>query len=231
MNDKITITLLIFIIAIFIYIIPGFVNFMETQDDILKIKNTNRQTFYLSTEKKIKDYKSNFNIPIPEDIKAKIIEKQNELKIIEQQKIEEQKQKEIQDQIEKEKQIRLAKEQEEKRQNMNTIKVNQVTTRSESTPRDTSGWVKFVATAYCGCSKCCGKSTGITASGTRATQGRTVAMPSSYKFGTKIEIQGMGTYTVEDRGGAIKGNRIDIFFSSHQQALNFGKRTVYLKIL
>ncbi len=231
MNDKITVTLLIFIIAVFIYTIPRFVNFIETQDDILKIKNTNHQTFYMSAKKEVKDYKNNFNVPIPEDIKIKIAERQNELKIIEQKKMEEQKQKEIQNQMEKEKQIKLAKEQEGKRQNINKNKANQVTTRSESIPRDNNGWVKFVATAYCGCSKCCGKSTGITASGTKATQGKTVAMPSFYKFGTKIEIQGMGTYIVEDRGGAIKGNRIDIFFSSHKQALNFGKRTVYLKIL
>ena len=56
-------------------------------------------------------------------------------------------------------------------------------------------------------------------------------MSNSYKFGTKVEIQGMGTYVVEDRGGAIKGNRIDIFYSNHKSALDFGKRTVYLKVV
>lgn len=56
-------------------------------------------------------------------------------------------------------------------------------------------------------------------------------MSSSYKFGTKVEIQGMGTYVVEDRGGAIKGNRIDIFYSNHKSALDFGKRTIYLKVV
>ena len=39
------------------------------------------------------------------------------------------------------------------------------------------------------------------------------------------------TYTVEDRGGAIRGNRIDIFFSSHSKALDWGVRycDVYVK--
>ena len=83
----------------------------------------------------------------------------------------------------------------------------------------------YVTTAYCGCSKCCGKSDGITASGTVATEGRTVAAPSSLAFGTEIIINGH-TYVVEDRGGSINGNRIDIYFDSHQEALNYGRKTV-----
>ncbi len=83
----------------------------------------------------------------------------------------------------------------------------------------------YTATAYCGCSKCCGKSDGITASGTRATQGRTVAAPSTFAFGTELIINGV-TYVVEDRGGSIKGNRIDIYFESHADALAFGRKTV-----
>lgn len=96
---------------------------------------------------------------------------------------------------------------------------------------DSEGWVKFTATFYDNCVKCCGKTTGITAMGTKATAGRTVAMPSTYKFGTKIQIKGMGTYIVEDRGGAIKGNSIDIFVNSHAEALKLGKKTIYLKVI
>lgn len=87
----------------------------------------------------------------------------------------------------------------------------------------------FETTAYCACAKCCGKSDGITASGTYATQGRTIAAPSTYAFGTEIEING-NVYVVEDRGGAIKGNRIDIFFDSHSEANNYGRRTVEGKV-
>jgi Uncharacterized protein conserved in bacteria len=38
-------------------------------------------------------------------------------------------------------------------------------------------------------------------------------------------------YTVEDRGGAIQGNRIDVFFPTHQEALNFGRQTADVYII
>ena len=162
------------------------------------------------------------NIPIPLDIKEKMIAEQK-AKIEEENKTQE---------LKKQEQIKLAKAKEQQEKRKVAKVVNNTTSRGDIESRkDNSGYVKFTATAYCGCAKCCGKSTGKTASGTTATAGRTVAMSSSYSFGTKIEIQGMGTYIVEDRGGAIKGNRIDIFFSNHQKALNFGRKTVYLKVL
>lgn len=89
--------------------------------------------------------------------------------------------------------------------------------------------VTFETTAYCACSKCCGKSDGITASGAYATAGRTIAAPSTYDFGTEIEIDG-NIYVVEDRGGAIKDNRIDIYFDSHSAASNYGRRNVEGKV-
>ena len=81
----------------------------------------------------------------------------------------------------------------------------------------------YKITAYCSCAKCCGKTTGRTASGTVATAGRTVAAPANFAFGTKLNIGGH-VYTVEDRGGAIKGNRIDIYVNSHSEALRWGVR-------
>lgn len=168
------------------------------------------------------------NIPIPLDIKEKMIAEQK-AKIEEENKIQELKR---QEEIKKQEQIKLAKAKEQQEKRKVAKVVNNTTSRGDIESRkDNSGYVKFTATAYCGCAKCCGKSTGKTASGTTATAGRTVAMSSSYSFGTKIEIQGMGIYIVEDRGGAIKGNRIDIFFSNHQKALDFGRKTVYLKVL
>lgn len=81
----------------------------------------------------------------------------------------------------------------------------------------------YKLTAYCACSKCCGKSDGITASGVKAVQGVTVAADTSQlPFDTKILIDGLGEYTVQDTGGSIKGNRIDVYFESHQEALQFG---------
>lgn len=80
----------------------------------------------------------------------------------------------------------------------------------------------FKLTAYCPCMQCCGKTNGITASGVKATAGRTVAADTSiFPFGTKLLIDGK-EYIVEDRGGSIKGNRIDIYFDTHEEALQFG---------
>lgn len=92
----------------------------------------------------------------------------------------------------------------------------------------------FYITGYCACLEiCCPKPDGIigkTASGRMAVAGRTVAMDPQYEFGTKIYICGLGEYTVEDRGGEIKGNRIDIYFPTHTQALAFKAGEYYVKI-
>ena len=80
---------------------------------------------------------------------------------------------------------------------------------------------EYKLTAYCACMKCCGKTDGITASGVRAKEGVTVAADAALPFGTKILIDDH-EYIVQDRGGAIKGNKIDIFFDNHQEALEFG---------
>lgn len=78
---------------------------------------------------------------------------------------------------------------------------------------------KYKLTYYCSCSKCCGKSDGITASGKKAQEGITVAS-NSLPLGTKISINGH-VYEVQDRGG-MASNVIDVFVSSHQKALNLG---------
>ncbi len=64
---------------------------------------------------------------------------------------------------------------------------------------------------------------GLTASGTHVLQGRTVAADRSIPFGTRISIPELGmTLTVEDRGVAIKGNRLDLYMESRKDALKFG---------
>ena len=83
---------------------------------------------------------------------------------------------------------------------------------------------EYTIYAYCPCVKCCSKTNGITASGTKATQGRTVA--ANLPFGTKIYIDGIGERIVEDRGGGLKGNAIDLFVTDHNSALQFGVRKV-----
>lgn len=103
-----------------------------------------------------------------------------------------------------------------------------VSTKSISSSQDLGN---FKVSAYCHCSKCCGKSDGITATGTKAEANRTVAVdPKVIPLGTKIVIDGQ-TYIAEDTGGHIKGNRIDMYFQSHQEALNWGVRYKNITII
>ncbi len=77
-------------------------------------------------------------------------------------------------------------------------------------------------TAYCPEKCCCGEfADGITASGAPA-EGLIIAAPKEIPFGTQFYIPGYGWATVQDRGGAIKGKRLDLLFSDHQEALNWG---------
>ena len=78
-------------------------------------------------------------------------------------------------------------------------------------------------TAYCACVQCCEKSDGITASGKMVQANHTIAAPKEFKFGTKMIVGGQ-LYVVEDRGGGIHGNRIDIYFNTHQEGNDFGVR-------
>lgn len=88
----------------------------------------------------------------------------------------------------------------------------------------------YKVTAYCSCAKCCGKTNGVTASGVHATANHTIAAPSTFAFGTQLVING-NTYTVEDRGGAIQGNRIDIYMNSHAEAIAWGVRYLNVEVL
>ena len=106
-----------------------------------------------------------------------------------------------------------------------------VTSRASSTARTSSKTVIFRVTGYCSCSKCCGKfASGYTSSGTKATAGRTVAASTQYDFGTKLLINGT-TYTVEDRGGAITGNKIDIYFNTHSEAIAWGVKYLPVEVI
>lgn len=84
---------------------------------------------------------------------------------------------------------------------------------------------EFKTTGYCGenyphiCNN--GDST-YTATMTKPQEGRTIAVdPNVIPYGSKVRINGV-EYIAEDCGGAIKGNRIDIFFTSHDNALSYG---------
>lgn len=102
--------------------------------------------------------------------------------------------------------------------------------------------MSVIATAYCSCVKCCGIwseehpsriGTGykqILPSGVRPKEGRTIATdPSVIATGSKVILNGV-EYIAEDTGGAVKGAHIDIYFSSHEKALAWGKQTVEVVI-
>ena len=103
---------------------------------------------------------------------------------------------------------------------------------------DASG-SECVITAYCPCEKCCGiwaknRPNGVvyTASGEVAQEGVTVAADwDVYPAGTVLYIEGMGEYIVQDVGGAVNGNHIDVYFDTHEEAVNFGKQTAFVEAL
>ncbi len=108
------------------------------------------------------------------------------------------------------------------------VQVQSATTYRGSTRAD--GTRLFKVTAYCPCLKCCGKTNGITASGTKAAPNRTIATSKQFSFGTKLLINGI-TYTVEDRGGAIQGDKIDVYFNTHQEALRWGVKYLPVQVV
>lgn len=87
------------------------------------------------------------------------------------------------------------------------------------------------ASAYTAATDECGKSDGITASGLKVQEKRTLACPPALPFGTKIAIEGMGEYRCEDRGGAIKGNHIDIYVETKSEAFAFGRQHLMAQVV
>lgn len=91
---------------------------------------------------------------------------------------------------------------------------------------------EFKLTAYCPCPKCCGAwADGITYTGTKATAGRTIAVdPDVIPLGSTVRINGKD-YIAEDIGGAIQNKRIDVYFDSHAEALDFGVKHAKVSII
>jgi 3D (Asp-Asp-Asp) domain-containing protein len=90
-------------------------------------------------------------------------------------------------------------------------------------------------TAYCPCEQCCGEwADGVTANGHVISQGdRFVAADRRFGFDTQMVIPGYNTsemVKVYDRGGAIYDNRLDVFFNTHQEALEWGVQYLEVKV-
>lgn len=69
---------------------------------------------------------------------------------------------------------------------------------------------------------------GITSSGERALEGRTIAVdPNVIPMGTWVYIEDIGLRRAEDTGGAVKGNKIDLYFEDDSSAQSFGTKKNY----
>jgi 3D (Asp-Asp-Asp) domain-containing protein len=92
-------------------------------------------------------------------------------------------------------------------------------------------WMEVEATAYCPLSCCCGEwADGVTATGTSAYTMGVAVDPKVIPLGTIIEIPNYGKVKADDVGGAIKGRRIDVRFKTHQEAREYGRQTVRIRI-
>ena len=86
----------------------------------------------------------------------------------------------------------------------------------------------YTISHYCDCSICTGTAKGSrTASGVKPKDGRTIACDGKIlKMGDVVYIETIGLRVCEDRGGAINGNRIDLFTSDHEKAKKLGIKKV-----
>jgi 3D (Asp-Asp-Asp) domain-containing protein len=109
--------------------------------------------------------------------------------------------------------------------------------------------MEMKTTSYCHCRRCCSykwlffipyqksgafsyriKQVGITSSGVMARPGTIAADTSIYPYGTIMHIPGYGYGRVEDRGGAIKGQHIDLYRPNHWFARHWGVRSKRVKV-
>lgn len=114
-----------------------------------------------------------------------------------------------------------------------TTTTTTISTTTTTTSAATTSLKKMtvVATAYCPCEECSGGYGRRTSTGKIAKECRTIAVdPKVIPYGTAVIIDG-NTYIAEDCGGAIKGNKIDIFFNSHEEVEKFGKQVKEIVIL
>lgn len=70
-----------------------------------------------------------------------------------------------------------------------------------------------------------------TASGVKPREGLIAVDPKVIAMGTRVYVEGYGYAVAADTGGAIRGNRIDVFFSTLRQCMDWGRRPVRIHIL
>lgn len=98
------------------------------------------------------------------------------------------------------------------------------------TEKEIIEWYYFVATGYSANDPTQGTDS-VTATGKEAFEGIIAVDPKIIPLGTEVEIKDLGKFIAEDTGGKIKGNRIDIYFSSKAEAKEFGKQGIWLRMV
>jgi len=109
-----------------------------------------------------------------------------------------------------------------------SIEVKPIPPRVKESPKYHE--LRVLATAYCPCKKCCGKfANGKTAIG-RSAYAKGIAVDRKLiPLRSKVEVPGYGTVMADDVGGSIKGNRIDVRFISHREALQWGRKYITIR--
>lgn len=95
---------------------------------------------------------------------------------------------------------------------------------------------EWIITSYCSCYHCTSKhpndkAYGITASGKHVKYGMCAVDRRIIPLDSKIYIEGLGIFSAEDTGGAIRGHRIDVYCSTHEQAKKFGVKRLNVEVL
>ena len=90
-------------------------------------------------------------------------------------------------------------------------------------------WFYFVATGYSANDPLQGTNN-ITATGKEIKKGMIAVDPKIIPLGTQIEIKDMGFFIAEDTGGKIRGNRIDIYFETKEEAKSFGRQVIWVRM-
>ncbi len=91
-------------------------------------------------------------------------------------------------------------------------------------------WFYFVATGYSANDPLQGTNN-ITATGKEIKKGMVAVDSKIIPLGTRIEIKDMGVFVAEDTGGKIKGNRIDLYFETKEEAKEFGRQAIWVRVL
>jgi 3D (Asp-Asp-Asp) domain-containing protein len=103
----------------------------------------------------------------------------------------------------------------------------------KSLEQDKIRWKTVVATAYCPHCRVC-ETTGVTYTGREAIpDGVAVARigPRAARLGTKLLVPGRGWLLVDDVGGGVDSNQIDIRVSTHEEAVHFGRRQLRVGVM